>query len=234
MSDETKTKFRNEIEKKRKIRKSKANVEKKADRMAKKREEERIKALKERYPSIDPDDEFFHSALISTETSISEDVPQSLLDESFGPTLQGNTNPNTSSLEAESTVEAKLTGSEITPPLNRRAPPISFRNACLHENSSKKSSKKKVFDASNADFPSLSSTPNQAPISTTKSKPSWGSVTSSSPAMMRTQPSKSNTKANSSSVLSLDHLKLGESPRKRGNMKGKKVVLFSTGGHRGR
>lgn len=226
--------FATKLKKKRKIRKNKANVEKKADRITKRKEEDRIKALKEHYPSIDPEDSFFHSApIVSQGRSITEDTTTSLLGDNFGPALLGNTNPNPNPIQVDSTMEAKHTGAPVTSPRASRAPSISFRNACLHPDFAQRSSKKKAFDASNTDFPSLSSTPKKTPRSDTKAKPSWGTI-STSPAIMRTQPRKMNSTANMASVLSLDHLKLGNGTHKRGTTKGKKVSLFSTGGQRGR
>jgi len=217
LSDETKAKFKNEIDKRRKIRKNKAINEKKADRRAKKKEEDRINALKAAYPMIDPDDEFFHSPILnSRERSLSEDIHPSLVDESFGPALVGSSNVNT--FEVSNLAEGD--GGNDLVRVASKTPVISFRNACVQKNafpSLGQSMRSSSIDTSTTYFPPLGTPNSKLSSSNNKAKPKWGSVSSPS----------------TDSIMSMENLKLGSKPGKSGG-KGKKVVLFSTGGQRGR
>lgn len=225
LSEETKAKFRDEIEKRRKIRKNKASVEKKADRAAKKKEEDRINALKAAYPTIDPEDEFFHSPPIeSTIESLS------ILDESFGPALEGRSNENNMDSSTNPESERRVT-STTKPSRTPKAPAISFRNACVPKSNFPtlgQATRSNAPNTSASYFPPLSSS---APMTTMKknniggnTKPSWGPM--SSPP--KTQPEKRVI----STEIPVHKVSLGSRVGK-GNRKGKKVVLFSTGGQHG-
>eukprot|EP00536_Pseudo-nitzschia_multiseries_P018144 jgi/Psemu1/54304/gm1.54304_g len=63
LSEGTRRKFKNEIDKRRKKRQSKTQAEKRADRIARKEDQERINERKARLQLVDPDDEFFHAAV---------------------------------------------------------------------------------------------------------------------------------------------------------------------------
>jgi len=101
LSNETKQKFKADFEKRRKRRQSKVKAEKREDKLARKKEEERINELKARMHQIDPDDDFFQFSSPPEETL-------DLTSEAFGPAVSGRVLP--------------------TPALAAAAPVFSFSN----------------------------------------------------------------------------------------------------------
>jgi hypothetical protein len=184
LSDETRQKYRAEFEKRSKKRRNKHAAEKRADAMATKKEEARIKELKARIQRIDPHDEFFHSP--PEESLTEQDFPAA--SEGGGPIMQ--------SPQAPAEPSALTFRSVLTTP----------------------SSMAMTEEA----FPSLGG-PNA--VERTPAPPTWGRGWHEALAREKTVG---------------DEQQLSESPTSQGlpvgkgkKSKGKKIVLFSTGGHRG-
>jgi hypothetical protein len=78
LTDQTKQKFKADLDKRRKRRQSKVKAEKRADRVAQKEETERINERRARSQLIDPDDNFFHQYVPEEPTLTAEDFAASI------------------------------------------------------------------------------------------------------------------------------------------------------------
>lgn len=189
LSAETKQKFKAEMEKRRKKRKSKVNAEKRADRVAKQKEEARINELKARIQRIDPNDDFFQ---------ISEEPEQVLVGEEFGPAISG-------SVIDDDTGSPRVVAPPSEPQMSFSAVTVSNLNP---------------MQVTEDSFPSLSTSPPTGAVSRI-SNPTW----SSAPGWHgRARP-----KAVEEETFPEEPSSTGKGKKS----KGKKVLLFSTGGHRG-
>lgn len=187
LSTETKQKFKGEMEKRRKKRKNKATAEKRADRIAKQKEEARINELKSRIQRIEPNDEFFQ---------IPEE-PTVLIGEEFGPAISG-------SVVDDAAGDAPILVPHSEPQMSFSAVTASTLNPMA------------VTDDA---FPSLSSSP-PAGTEIRTHNPTW-----SSPPGWHGRP-------RDKSVEEALPAEPGPTAKSK-KSKGKKVLLLSTGGHRG-
>ena len=209
LSMDTKRKFKADFEKRRKRRQGKVKAEKREDKLLKKKEEERINELKARMQQgIDPNDEFF-------QLSPPPEEPVALTGEAFGPTISG-ANQSTSARPMANAAAA----------VNN--PAVSFANVIQSGG---------AFPAlsvsAEANFPALGASPSSR---SQPGPPVWGSPT-------RNKSVAANATANAPipPVIpggGLAPKQIEEAPKpgppgpkKKG--KGKKIVLFSTGGQRG-
>lgn len=146
MSAEAKKKFKVDLEKRRKRRQNKVKAEKKEDKMAQRKEEERIFHLKTRLHQVDPNDEFFQFSPPPEESL-------DLTSEAFGPAIAGHPSG----------------GVRATPALAAAAPSFSFSNVTQSMGAFP------ALAATNSEtnFPSLGSLapPRNAPPS---AAPTWG------------------------------------------------------------
>lgn len=216
LSIETKRKFKADFDKRRKCRQSKAKAEKREDKMAQRKEEERINQLKARMQQIDPNDAFFQVSL--------PEEPLELTGDAFGPAISGGR--NSSSTGAAPTAVAAANGYS--------QPAVSFSNVCQSGGAFPV-----LATSPETNFPALGSSPpsksNQSastwgiPAKQQSTSSSWGQPKAPDPTWgspSRSNPAPSVT-AGAAAGVSLQL----PGPKKRG--KGKKIVLFSTGGQRG-
>ncbi len=214
LSKETRRHFKKDIERRKNKRRAKREIEKKAEREARLKEEERIEDLKRGIQRIDPNDTFFHSMPVpTTDTNVfnQEDfvhtlaLPNGDVHDSYTDTASG--------LSSSYTLQQRL----------KTEKKMSFSSACTSDNSFPS------LDTSNSNaFPSLASASSSSsfpPLSSSSSpKPSsspWKSTSTSTGNVSSSKMTSPSTQAPSSGT---------GSRRKKG--KGKKTVLFSTGGRR--
>jgi hypothetical protein len=211
LSCDTKRKFKVDLEKRRKRRQSKVKAEKREDKIARQKEDERINELKARMQQIDPNDEFF-------QISLPEDPPE-LTGEAFGPAMSSGNATRSLLVAAAANVN----------------PAFSFSNVCQSGG---------VFPtlAVNAEsnFPALGSSP-PCKKSHPQAVSSWGSPSRANiPQQSSPNWGPGATKVNSApqakptnNNAALPVSKQPPVPGGKKKTKGKKIVLFSTGGQRG-
>jgi hypothetical protein len=216
LSMDTKKKFKADFEKRRKRRQSRLKAEKREVRIARKKEEERINELKARMQQIDPNDEFFRVS--------APPEPVDLTGEAFGPAISGtHTNDGT-----------PRSAVAIAAAARNNNPGFSFSNVCQTGASS-------LVNAE-INFPSLGSTPpSRRTTQPAAAAPVWGSPPRASP--VNASAAKPQVKSTWGStppslkpiagpnVTELSKQQPVPGPKKKS--KGKKIVLFSTGGQRG-
>ena len=186
LSDVTKLKFRGDFVARRKRRRSKVLAEKRADRSAKKEEQQLVKERKARLQIIDPDDDFF-------QVSIEPESPNAIDPMQFLEPLPGGCNFNQHNTTT-------LLGSIPVSSFN-------FSEACRRGND-------RIALSSGEAFPALSSS---------EEFPSLCNKESENHVQVNPQLVNDLATVHVSSVA-------GEKKKKKGN----KLVLFSTGGVRGR
>ena len=208
LGDETKRKHKNEFERRRKKRKNKKDAEKRADKAIKAKEEQRINELKARIQRIDPNDDFFLA------TAAVPDSTPAFFGDDFGPSIASSSSG--AAVGNNDTAVASSMGVTASNPYG------SFRSIISTPSS---------MAMSEEAFPSLGGTarPQQQSLQTqtqAQAQQGWGS----------------GWQAASGKPKPVDSVVAGvavgsPTPRpgggKRKKSKGKKIVLFSTGGHRG-
>lgn len=162
LSETTKQKFKNEILKRRKKRHSKVQAEKRADRVAKKEDQDRINERKARLQSVDPDDVFFHPAVkLSKEMTAAEIMTTTT--EDFGPLLGGE----------------RSDSDGIVPEVAAEGSAFSFSQAARRGTAAVLLTAEAFPELSSSSaFPSLGSSSSAAATAPPKSTP-WGSASSS-------------------------------------------------------
>jgi hypothetical protein len=204
LSEATRRKFKADIAKRRKRRQSKIQTEKRADRAIQKEEQQRINERKARLQTVDPNDEFFQ---ISSAVSGPNEL-QPIIDtiQDFGPALQSaNSRPDQQEGEANEINDASNRENTSSQPFSTSIPTSSFSFS-----QALRSGNDHVTLSSAEAFPALSSSAAFPSLGSSSSKPSSGSyLLSSKPQIEENQPIVKKKK------------------------KGKKLVLFSTGGARG-
>ncbi len=203
LSKETRNHFKKDFERRKNKRRAKREVEKKAERDARLKEEERIEDLKRGIQRIDPNDTFFHSIPAPiTDTNVFNQ-------EDFAHALPGDIHD-----QSNSTPNTRSGLSNQRPKAEKK---MSFSSACT--------------STSDNSFPSLNT-------SNSKAFPSLASASSSSsfPPLSSPKPTRSPWKSDAiSSPMTSPSLSTSQTPssgRSRKKGKGKKTVLFSTGGRR--
>jgi len=160
MSEATRRKFKADISKRRKRRQSKIQAEKRADRVLKKEEQERINERKAKLQTIDPDDDFFWVA--PTVSSPSESLP--IMDgANFGP-VPGASNSGIYQEDAVSIPGNSVLQPSASIPISS----FSFSEACRRGN--------QIAVTSTEEFPML--TPEAFPTLASPRKSSNGGDTS--------------------------------------------------------
>lgn len=213
LSDVTKVKLKAEFEKRRRRRKSKADAQKRADRIAQQKEEARVNELKSRIQRVDPNDEFFRIPVIEP------DVP--LTGEGFGPALS-----STSNVDGRAAANAESNGAAdvvvaVSPPKPKT---LSFSQIARNSLTSTSPA------VPREEFPALGATP--APSTTPKNPrtssvpPGWNDRIKA--AYVANKQEEEEVQAGIEAV-SISSPNVGGKKKS----KGKKIVLFSTGGQRG-
>ncbi len=222
LSDVTKVKLKAEFEKRRNRRKSKAEAQKRADRIAKKKEEARVNELKSRLQRVDPNDDFFRPPIIEPE-------PASLTGEDFGPTLPSSSNTEQRAAAREEASSAAVDAVVVASPPKSKT--LSFSQICQTRSTQFTPPLRTTAVSPREEFPALgSSSLATTGIPTQPKRPSvpagWNDRVKAAYAA-----AKQNEEEAPSAIeeLSISPPNMGGKKK----AKGKKIVLFSTGGQRG-
>ena len=248
LSMDCKKKFKNELDKRRKRRQSKVKAEKREDKMAQQKEEERINELKARMQRIDPNDEFF-------QVSVPEEPIDLGTGDAFGPAISGSSADQQQ--QPSTATSSSVAAASAAANRQQQQPAASFSNVCQAGGAYSI-----VTANSEVNFPALGSSPpaksgatttnpvpptwgspsrqqqqppswGQPASSLRPSAPSWGS--SSRPISNLAPPSSMQSLVASAeaSQQGADVSKQPPMPKSKKKAKGKKIVLFSSGGQRG-
>jgi hypothetical protein len=203
LSEVTRRKFKADIAKRRKRRQSKIQTEKRADRVIQKEEQQRINERKARLQTVDPNDEFFQLSSAVSEPTELQSIIDTIQD--FGPAL----------LSANSRIDQEVDiANEINDASNRensssQPSSTSIPTSSFSFSQAARRGNDHVTLSSAEAFPALSSSSAFPSLGSTRSQPSSGSYLAPKPQNEENQPIVKKKK------------------------KGKKLVLFSTGGARG-
>jgi len=209
LSDETRKQFKGEMEKRKKKRRNKINKEKRAD-AARREKEERMKIKRQ---VIDASDDFFHPSL----TMESNNEGTSPMSDEFGPSL----NPS-----EELATTADMPSTRVTMQERLFRPPP----AVLALQTPKTSPLEAWPDLADA---MTSPPPSSAPLrrhDVRRAGPAWGVGSPVKKAAGRSQQGV----GGGTKILPSSPTKVGSgAPKGKGKKGRQKVILFSTGGHRG-